>query len=57
MMKKSYVVPEMKVFAISADERIAACFGESHYSQVDFGCGTVLTGVDPGNCQEGVANS
>lgn len=44
IMKRSYVAPEAKVFAIGAEERIAVDCGESHFTQNEPGCNTLLTG-------------
>lgn len=52
-MKKTYVVPEMKLFAISADERIAAECGGSSYTFETEGCNLQLVSGDPTGCTFG----
>lgn len=56
-MKKMYVAPEMKLFAISADERVAAdCGGGAHFTEDPFGCTETLVGGQPVGCQEGTVS-
>lgn len=54
-MKKAYVTPTMQLYAISAEERIAAdCWGDAHFTQFIFGCNVLLTnGLDDGSCVGG----
>ena len=52
-MKKTYVVPEMKLFAISADERIAAECGGSSFTFDEHGCSEQLVSDDPTGCTFG----
>lgn len=52
-MKKKYVAPEMKLFAISADERIAAECGGSSFTFDEHGCNEQLVSDDPTGCTFG----
>lgn len=52
-MKKTYVVPEMKLFAISADERIAAECGGSSFTFDEHGCSEQLVSGDSTGCTFG----
>lgn len=52
-MKKTYVAPEMKLFVISADERIAAECGGSSFTFDEHGCDTQLVSGDPTGCTFG----
>lgn len=55
MEKKTYERPTMKLFSISADERIAVtCYGGSHFTFGAPGCTELLTdGKADGSCQYG----